>query len=144
MTESFWDVYWLVTAPENARRDSTKGVIVRADLEHAVLGSATRDFATLSMASVQIEVLRTRWVEEMDSVYRVRVDPNTGNVEVVCLGMDSVDSEAEGIYDNTSLLPEWMQDKIAVLSMMKVDPPQTKIEGVGMRVDQHVFWVLKQ
>jgi hypothetical protein len=58
--------------------------------------------------------------------------------------MDSDDSEAEGIYNDTSLLPDWMQDKLAVLSMMKVDPPQTKIEGVGMRVDQNVFWVLKQ
>lgn len=144
MTESFWDVYWRVTAPEKARRQSTKGIIVRADLEHAVLGSYTRDFATMSMAAMKIEVLRTRWVDKMDSVYRVRVNPNTGSVEVVCLGMNSVDSEAEGIYNDTSLLPDWMQDKLAVLSMMKVDPPQTNIEGVGMRVDQNVFWVLKQ
>jgi hypothetical protein len=27
--------------------------------------------------------------------------------------------------------------------MMKVDPPQTKIEGVGMRVDESVYWVLR-
>jgi hypothetical protein len=62
---------------------------------------------------------------------------------VVCLGIDNVDSEAEGIYSDTSQLPDWMQDRIAVLSMMKVNPPQTKIEGVGMRVDEHVFWVIK-
>jgi hypothetical protein len=27
--------------------------------------------------------------------------------------------------------------------MMKVNPPQTKIEGVGMRVDERVYWVLR-
>lgn len=144
MTESFWEAYWRGTVPEKARQQYTKGSIVRSDLEQAVLGSTTQNFAVVAMAAMKIEVLRTRWVEEMDSVYRVRVDPNTGSVEVVCLGMDSVDSEAEGIYNDTSLLPDWMQDKLAVLSMMKVDPPQTKIEGVGMRVDQNVFWILKQ
>jgi hypothetical protein len=36
-----------------------------------------------------------------------------------------------------------MQERIAVLSMMKVNPPQTKVEGVGMRVDESVYWVLK-
>ena len=142
---SFWDVYWHLAKPNGKDRQYAVGRVVGDDLECAVIGSNEEtSFAVVAMAAVQIEVLRTRWVEEMDSVYRVRVDPNTGNVEVVCLGIDNVDSEAEGIYDDTSLLPDWMQDKIAVLSMMKVDPPQTKIEGVGMRVDQHVFWVLKQ
>jgi hypothetical protein len=96
------------------------------------------------MAAKSFDTLHAQWINEMDSVYRVRVDPNTRKVEVVCLGIDSVDNEAEGIYDNTSALPDWMQDKLAVLSIMKVDPPQTKIEGVGMRVDQNVFWVLKK
>ena len=36
-----------------------------------------------------------------------------------------------------------MQEKLAVLSMMKVDPPQTKVEGVGMRIDDDVFWVIR-
>lgn len=144
MSDSFWEAYWLRAVPEKSRQQYTKGSIVRSDLEQAVLGSTTQNFAVVAMAAMKIEVLRTRWVEEMDSVYRVRVDPNTGSVEVVCLGMDSVDGEAEGIYNDTSLLPDWMQDKLAVLSMMKVDPPQTKIEGVGMRVDQNVFWILKQ
>jgi hypothetical protein len=76
----------------------------------------------------------------MDNVYRVAIDGIA--VEVMGLGMD-VDVSVEGIYNSTSELPMWMQGRLAVLSMMEVNPPQTKIEGVGMRVDESVYWVLR-
>jgi hypothetical protein len=86
---------------------------------------------------------RAKWTEDFDRLYRVLVSPATGKIEVLCLGIDSVDLEVEGVYANSSLLPAWVQERLAVLFMMKVDPPQTKIEGVGMRVDDNTFWVLK-
>jgi hypothetical protein len=87
--------------------------------------------------------LQARWTGGMENVYRVRVEPDTKTVEVICLGIDSIDADTEGIYDDTSKLPEWMQERLAVLSMMKVDPPQNKVEGVGMRIDEHVYWIIK-
>jgi hypothetical protein len=36
-----------------------------------------------------------------------------------------------------------MQERVAVLSLMKVDPPQTRVEGIGMRIDDNTFWILK-
>jgi hypothetical protein len=84
--------------------------------------------------------LRARWTGDIDNVYRVAIVGTS--VEVMCLGMD-VDVSVEGIYNSTSELPMWMQERLAVLSMMKVNPPQTKIEGVGMRVDESVYWVLR-
>lgn len=56
--------------------------------------------------------------------------------------MDTIDAEAEGIYADTSQLPDWIQGKLAVLALMRVDPPQTKVEGVGMRVDEDTYWVI--
>lgn len=143
MSSSFWETYWQASYPERERRERTTNTIIRGDLERAILGSTDQSFAVVSMAAVKIEVTRLRWEDKMNKVYRVRVDPITKRVEVACLGMDSVDSEAEGVYANTSLLPDWMQGKLALLSMMKVDPPQTTVEGVGMRIDQNVFWVLQ-
>ena len=100
------------------------------------LSSAT---AILSSATAN-NALRAQWTGDIDNVYRVAIDGTA--VEVMCLGMD-IDSSIEGIYNSTSELPMWMQERLAVLSMMKVSPPQTKIEGVGMRVDERVYWVLR-
>jgi hypothetical protein len=94
-------------------------------------------------AFARAKKLRAQWTADFENVYRVMITRNTKVVDVVCLGIDSVDSEAEGTYSDTSKLPQWMQEKLAVLSMMKVDPPQTKVEGVGMRIDNDVFWVIK-
>jgi len=86
---------------------------------------------------------RAQWTDDFDRLYRVVIAPANGTVDVLCLGIDCVDPEAEGIYANTSLLPAWIQERLAVLSMMKVDPPQTRVEGIGMRIDDNTFWILK-
>jgi len=86
---------------------------------------------------------RMQWTDDFDRLYRVVIAPATGQVNVLCLGIDCVDPEAEGVYADSSLLPTWAQERVAVLSLMKVDPPQTKVEGVGMRVDDNTFWILK-
>jgi len=99
----------------------------------AIAGVINHDLSAAGRA------LRAKWTGDMDNVYRVVVGPT---IEVMGLGMD-IDASVEGVYNSTSELPTWMQERLAVLSMMKVDPPQTKIEGVGMRVDESVYWVLR-
>lgn len=141
--KSFRDVYWHVAKPIGGNRQFAVGRVTRNDLERAVLGKNETSFGIAAMMAKKVAALRSSWDGGMDNVYRVYVNPNTKSVEVVCLGIDSIDSEAEGIYEDTSKLPAWMQERLAVLSMMKVDPPQTKVEGVGMRVDEHVYWIIK-
>lgn len=143
--KSFWDVYWHVARPNGKDRQFALGRVTRDDLERAVLGAKNLDvsFGTAAMMAKKVEALRAQWDGGMDNVYRVYISPDSKSVEVVCLGMDSIDGEAEGIYDDTSQLPMWMQERLAVLSMMKVNPPQTKVEGVGMRVDHNVYWIIK-
>lgn len=140
---SFWDVYWHVAKPYGKDRQFAVGRVARDDLERAVLGTTDVSFGAAAMLARSVDHLRTQWEGGMDNVYRLYINPDTLRVEVVCLGMDSIDGEAEGIYDDTSQLPMWMQERLAVLSMMKVDPPQTKVEGVGMRVDHNVYWIIK-
>lgn len=140
---SFWDVYWHVAKPSGQNRRFAKERVTSDDLTRAVLPSMDVSFGAAAMATKKVEALRARWEGGMDNVYRVYIHPDSKHIEVVCLGMDSVDSEAEGIYHDTSHLPDWMQDRLAVLSLMKVDPPQTTVDGVGMRVDNHVYWIIK-
>ena len=109
------------------------------DIKAVINRDISNATAILSNATAN-NALRAQWTGDIDNVYRVAIDGTA--VEVMCLGMD-IDSSIEGIYNSTSELPMWMQERLAVLSMMKVNPPQTKIEGVGMRVDERVYWVLR-
>jgi hypothetical protein len=81
------------------------------------------------------------WEDGLDNVYRVELDTATNRAVVVCLGISATDSDVDGIYSDRSTLPDWIKDKLSVLSIMKVDPPQTRVVGVGMRVSENVFWV---
>jgi hypothetical protein len=78
-----------------------------------------------------------------NSIYRVAIDVVNNHIEVVCFGMDSVDVEAEGIYRSTHELPMWIQEKVAVLSVMSAAPPTSEVAGVGRRIDETTFWVYK-
>jgi len=132
-----------MTKSNRARRLIRRNRIVDSDLARAAVHRHVRHIAEVLKQGTQTKALRAQWNSGFENVYRVMVDPNTGCVEVVCLGIDSVDSEAEGTYSDTSKLPQWLQEKLAVLAMIKVDPPQTKVDGVGMRVDDDVYWVIK-
>lgn len=141
--KSFWDVYWYVAKPNSMDRDYVTRRVTHDDFERAAMGRAIMSFNGAAVAAKSTQDLRAQWVGGMDNVYRVFIDKDGRKIEVVCLGMGKVDSEVEGIYNQTDELPVWMQEKLALLSMIKVNPPQTKIEGLGMRVDDNVFWVIK-
>ena len=132
-----------MTKSNRASRLMRRNSIMEHDLAVAAVPKHFRAMADVLKYSAQTKAMRAQWTADFENVYRVMITPNTKVVEVVCLGIDSVDSEAEGTYSDSSQLPAWMQEKLAVLSMMKVDPPQTKVEGVGMRIDDDVFWVIK-
>lgn len=110
------------------------------DIERAALGPSLTRVTDMPSARKRLSELKAQWTGDIENVYRIFVG---STIEVVCLGIGSADSEVEGVYNTTDELPAWMQERIAVLSMMKVNPPQTKVEGVGMRVDESVYWVLR-
>jgi len=115
--------------------------ILHEDIERAALGPSLTRVTEMKNARKRLNELKAQWTGDIDNVYRIFVG---STVEVVCLGMASVDDRClEGVYATTDELPAWMQERIAVLSMMKVNPPQTKVEGIGMRVDESVYWVLR-
>lgn len=74
-----------------------------------------------------------------DNTYRISIFPD--GVDVVCFGLESVDSCLEGHYDRIDDLPNWVKERIAVLNMIPVSPPTRTVEGVGRRISAHVYWV---
>lgn len=74
-----------------------------------------------------------------DNTYRVRVLP-TG-VDIICFGMESIDAKCEGHYDGTDDLPDWVQERLAVLMVLDHKPPTHEVAGIGRRISESVFWV---
>ena len=110
------------------------------DIERAALGPNLTRVTDMPSARKRLSELKAQWTGDIENVYRIFVG---STVEGVCLGIGSADRDVEGVYATTDDVPAWMQERIAVLSMMKVNPPQTTVEGIGMRVDNDVYWVLK-
>jgi hypothetical protein len=40
-------------------------------------------------------------------------------------------------------LPEWMQARVTVLSMLTQTPPSEPVEGVGRRLSADIYWIVK-
>lgn len=76
------------------------------------------------------------------TVFRVEINLKTNYVEVFCFSeADCVDKEAEGYYSSVDDLPEWIQNKLAVLMTIDHTPPISPVEGVGKRISKNIFWV---
>ena len=83
----------------------------------------------------------TQHIPPDDNIYRVNIDPDTGYVKVACIGLERVDALVNGNYSGTHTLPDWMQEKLAVLTMMSSKPPTETVDGVGRRINDDTYWV---
>lgn len=100
--------------------------VIRADLQHA-------DGVSLRWLGMEGAGIKD------DKVYRVSVVPD--GVLVICFGLESIDSGLDGHYDCVDALPNWVQERLAVLMITPSTPPTYEVEGVGRRISSHVYWV---
>ena len=90
--------------------------------------------------------MQLRMLQDMhdDDIYRINIAyPN--RIELICFGMDKLDVGIEGVYDNINSLPNWIQERLSVLSML---PPSSTgdndVDGIGRRISERVYWVYAQ
>ena len=76
-----------------------------------------------------------------DTFYRVLIYPDTKEVEVTQIGINCVDNDVSGRYHSVDDLPDDIQSKLVRLMLCSPEPPNSTIEGVGRRIDEHIFWV---
>jgi len=76
-----------------------------------------------------------------DTMYRVMVDSGKNCVRVQCIGMYCVDNTLDGSYSGMEKLPQWMQEKVALLMMTSSTPPIQEVTGIGQRISEDTFWV---
>ena len=63
------------------------------------------------------------------------------HVKITCFGVNGIDNEVEGWYDCVEALPQWLQEKLALLMMTTHVPPTHEVDNVGRRIEEDIFWV---
>lgn len=71
-------------------------------------------------------------------LWRIKVVPYV--VEALYIGLGS---KPRITVKTLSGLPEWMQERVTVLSMLTQTPPTEPVEGVGRRVSADIYWIVK-
>jgi hypothetical protein len=118
-------------------RELIREIAVRQDL--ALLGAQFSD--RLLNPCKEIHALTN---QHDSDIYRIHIrDTGEDRISVICVGMERVDACLEGAYDNLQELPQWVQERIAVLSMLNAKPPTQNIEGVGRRINESTYWVYR-
>ena len=89
---------------------------------------------------------RTRYLRmicdpEKDLVWRV--SETKDGIITQYIGLCPIDSARIETYKTWEDLPDWIQDRVAVLRMMPPDVNRSVIYNVGRRVAEDVFWVVE-
>ena len=79
----------------------------------------------------------------MTITYRVEFDDKgRPHVESLNYALD-IEPVQEGIYESIEALPQWIQDRLHVLSTFSSKPPTIDVDGLGRRIEENIFWVYK-
>lgn len=74
-------------------------------------------------------------------IYRLEFNDNhTIAVDTYDL-IENFEPELKPWYDASKDLPEWAQEKLAVLMVLDPAKPIDEVEGVGRRINKRVFWI---
>ena len=77
-------------------------------------------------------------VDDDEELWRVAVNKMGASALYIGLG-----SKPEIKVSRLSGLPHWMQERVAVLSMLTERPPTSPLKGVGRRITDTVYWIVK-
>lgn len=113
---------------------------VRQTFNHVEDLLYTADKIVVYQSGYTNEMIRTKEsdIEPLHGIFRVSVEVN--DVSIVHLGVMNVDLAKEGEYADVHALPKWVQERIAVLMMLSF-PPSQRVEGIGRRISENVYWV---
>jgi hypothetical protein len=113
-----------------------KALLILMDLVRMKVG-----FGNNLSISTPEHVLKNITEQKDHNIYRIHIVGPV--VSVLCLGMERVDSCLQGEYSSLDELPQWVQERIAILSMLTATPPTEEVHGVGRRISEHTYWVYR-
>lgn len=91
------------------------------------------------------EEMLLMYVEKVkeEPIYRIFINDD-GMVETSCYELlDAFDPELNNSYESVDELPNWVQDKLAVLMLLDHTKVNEEVKGVGRRINERTYWVFK-
>ena len=81
---------------------------------------------------------------KQEPIYRLEIHDRTGEVITDCYDLlENFAPELKTSYDCVDELPQWVQDKLAVLMLFDHTKQNEEVENVGRRINKNIFWVFK-
>jgi hypothetical protein len=87
-----------------------------------------------------------RYVEMMKAhpTYRIKIHDDS-SVETTCYDLlDNFSPELDNHYEHLDDLPEWVQNKLAVLMLLDHKVKNEEVKDVGRRISEDIYWVFKR
>ena len=92
----------------------------------------------------EVRMLCSGWWTKVSKQYRVQIEPEPPHgcgVMYVGFGDGSGKSAKSWRFSRPDRMPDWMQERVAVLRLLDVSKERQSIKGVGRRVTLNVFWI---
>lgn len=105
--------------------------------------TADLDTATGRMQSGNQQSNMALTVMKEKDYYRVAFGAFNEKINVTYLGIEVVDDSLSSDYDCVEQLPQWMQERLAILTMLSYEPPTEVVSGIGRRISKSTYWVEK-
>lgn len=74
------------------------------------------------------------------ATYRVKLHAFRRYASVTRIGMRGLETLADGIYPYQAL-PDWVKERLAILSILTPPPPDNHVEDIGQRITEDTFWI---
>ena len=89
------------------------------------------------------EEMLLMYIEMVKEVPIYRIGINEDNtVQTTCYEMlDAFNPALKNCYETLDDLPNWVQDKLAVLMLLDHTKVNEEVKGVGRRISKNVYWV---
>ena len=76
--------------------------------------------------------------------YRIKIHEDS-SVETTCYDLlDNFSPELDNHYEHLDSLPEWVQNKLAVLMLLDHRVNNEEVKDVGRRISEDIYWVFKR
>ena len=103
-----------------------------------------RDASGNKMFSAPEEIILA-YVEKVrkNAIYKIQFNEDN-SIRTDCYELlDNFKPELELAYEHADKLPQWVQDKLAVLMLLDHNALNQEVENVGRRICEDIFWVFK-
>lgn len=134
----------LYAMKEKVEADKYKELIFAESLYTTKLGMDAEASSLFSVRHTRKTIasilLGMSLAEQVEDVYRIEIFKTRVEVRTFDT-LENVDILLSPVYDSVNDLPEWVRERIAILSMLPLEYPTEPVKGVGRRISSEVFWV---